>query len=99
MGLIAIYYRMYPALEQHKLAPVTFWMYQIFFPMMMAGLFLARMQLSVVAIPLVGFGGLFTAVAVVLLAVSVFGSPRTEPRGITPAFPARPRGVGAPRTR
>lgn len=98
MALIAVYYRMYPALEQHRLAPVTFWMYQIFFPMMMAGLFLARMQLSAIAVPFVGFGGLFTAVAVMLFAVNVFGSLRTEPRGRGTVTPTETGGVGVSRS-
>lgn len=78
MALIAVFHRVFPVLQNHKLAPVTFWMYQIFFPMMMLGLFFGRLQMDQIAISLVGFGGLFTAVAVALFAVNVFGAMRTE---------------------
>lgn len=78
MALIAVFYRVFPELQDHRLAPATFWMYQIFFPMMMLGLFFDRLRMDQIAIPFVGFGGLFTAVAVALFAVNVFGAMRTE---------------------
>src|SRR5690625_2623552 len=85
MALIAIFYRVFSPLEEHKLAPVTFWMYQIFFPMMMAGLFFGQMRLDQIAVPFVGFGGLFTAIAVVLFAVKVFGGMRSVSRATGPS--------------
>lgn len=77
MALVAVYYRAFPALEDNRLSGVTFWMYQIFFPMMMLGLYLGRLGQGAVAAPLVGFGGLFTSVAVLLFAITVFGSVRS----------------------
>lgn len=74
MALIATFHRLFPTLEEHKLARAQFWIYQTSLPVMMAGLFLVRFGLGAIAGPLVGIGGLFVSVAVVLFAMSAFSS-------------------------
>lgn len=79
MALIASFHRSFPALEEHRLAAANFWLYQIAFPAMMIGLFLSGIGQSEIAGPLVGLGGLLTGVAVLLFALSVFGSLSSQP--------------------
>lgn len=79
MALIAGYYRMFPALEDHRWTPTLFWLYQISFASMMTGLFLGRIRQGAIAAPLVGFGGLFVTVSVVLFAIAVFSSTKERP--------------------
>lgn len=74
MALIASFYRLFPSLEEHKLANINFWLYQIAFPAMMIGLYLAGIGQSEIGGPFVGLGGIFTGVAVLLFALSVFAS-------------------------
>lgn len=72
MALIASFYRIFPSLSEHKLSDALFWMYQIAFPTMMAGLFLSPIGYGEIAGPLVGLGGIFVGVAVLLFAIAVF---------------------------
>lgn len=74
MALIAAFHRAFPALEEHQLAHVNFWLYQIAFPVMMLGLFLVGVERGDVGGPLVGFGGMLIGLAVLLFALSVIGA-------------------------
>lgn len=74
MALIASFYRVFPELERHRFAEPQFWLYQIAFPIMMAGLFLITTGNPAIGGPIVAFAGSAVTLAVVLFAVSVFGS-------------------------
>lgn len=74
MALIAAFHRAFPELEEHQLANVNFWLYQIAFPVMMLGLFLVSIDRGEIGGPLAGFGGMLTGLAVLLFAFSVIGA-------------------------
>lgn len=75
MTLIAVLYKLFPAMEESKLAPVHFWVYQIGFPCFVCGL--AAMAMNAprgLAVPLVAAGGTVTLIGIILTAVVVWGN-------------------------
>lgn len=76
MGVIAALFYVFPALEQRRLTPAYFWLYQIALPMMMTGLFITSAGLSqaVPALLLIALGGVGVWAATVLFGITAFGT-------------------------
>lgn len=75
MALIGCIYRAFPALENSKLAPAQFWLYQIFTPIMMLGLYLILgMNMPQIGGPSMLVAAHGVVLSILLFAVAVWGT-------------------------
>lgn len=71
MALFAVLFKVFPQLEQSKLAPWHFWLHQIFFPIFMVALFLILSD-NPNGVKIIPFGASPTLISIFVFAVMVF---------------------------
>lgn len=75
MAIMGGVYRAFPALEKSKLAAAQFWLYQIFTPIMLLGLFLILgMDMPQIGGPMMLVAAHAVVLSVLLFALAVWGS-------------------------